>query len=251
MIKRQYIRMKIIFFIVSLVFIFAMIVFSGCSKSESIIVVSPPTPLPPVIITDTLVIKYLALGDSYTIGEGVSAPERYPSQATVLLRQKGIFFGSVEYIAQTGWTTTNLAAAIASKNLTNTYDIVTLLIGVNDQYQKNDTTGYRAKFTNLLETSIRLAANKKSRVIVLSIPDYGITPFGAGWPKVGIQIDQFNEINKSVTNEYKVAYLDITVISRRAANNSGLILGYGPHFTGAEYGLWAVPLADLIAKALK
>ena len=150
--------------------------------------------------------------------------ERYPSQAAVLLRQKGIFFGSVDYIAQTGWTTSNLAGAIASKNPATNYDLVTLLIGVNDQYQRNDTTGYRANFTNLLETSIRLAASKRSRVIVLSIPDYGITPFGAGWPNIGIQIDAFNDINKSVTNSYKVAYLDIKVISRRAANNMGLIL---------------------------
>ena len=89
------------------------------------------------------------------------------------------------------------------------------------------------------------------RVIVLSIPDYGVTIFGAGWPNVGIQIDAFNAINRSVTESYKIAYLDITGISRKAANVLGLILGGGPHFTGTEYGLWASPLADLMAKALK
>lgn len=229
---------------------FSSLCFTGCVKnnliSEKVII-----PLDLIPAADTLNMKYLALGDSYTIGEGVSAPERYPAQAAVLLRQEGVFLGSVEYIAQTGWTTGNLAGAIASKNLTNTYDIVTLMIGVNDQYQKNDTTGYRANFTNLLETSIRLAGYKKSRVIVLSIPDYGVTPFGAAWPKIGIQIDAFNAINQSVSNAYKVTYLDITVISRRAANHPELILGSGPHFTGAEYGLWAAPLAGLIVKALK
>ena len=209
--------------------------------------------IPSVLIpaADTLEMRYLALGDSYTIGEGVSLPERYPAQAVALLRQKGVFFGPVQYIAQTGWTTGNLAGAIASQNLTPPYDLVNLLIGVNDQYQKNDTTGYRTNFTNLLETSIRLAASKRSRVIVLSIPDYGITSFGAGLPNIGIQIDAFNAINKSVTMAYDVAYLDITQISRMAANLPGYILGSGPHFTGAEYGLWAAPLADLIVKALK
>ncbi len=226
------------------------LVYTGCVKnnlSVGKIIVPPVIPS----VADTLEKSYLALGDSYTIGEGVSASERYPAQAGVLLRQKGIFFGSVEYIAQTGWTTSNLAGAIASKNPANNYDLVTLMIGVNDQYQKNDTTGYRANFTNLLETSIRLAASKRSRVIVLSIPDYGITSFGAGLPNIGIQIDAFNAINKSVTMAYDVAYLDITQISRMAANLPGYILGSGPHFTGAEYGLWAAPLADLIVKALK
>jgi len=224
--------------------------FAGCVKNNLVV---DKVIIPQVIpsATDTLEMRYLALGDSYTIGEGVTLSERYPAQAVVMLRQKGIFFGSVQYIAQTGWTTGNLAGAIASQSLTPPYDIVTLLIGVNDQYQKNDTTGYRASFTDLLETSIRLTGNKRSRVIVLSIPDYGITQFGAGWPKVGLQIDAFNAINQSVTNGFKVAYLDITVISRRAANHPELILGFGPHFTGAEYGLWAAPLADLIAKALK
>jgi hypothetical protein len=125
------------------------------------------------------------------------------------------------------------------------------MIGVNDQYQKNDTTGYRANFSRLLETSVKLAGYKRSRVIVLSIPDYGVTTFGAGWPNVGIQIDAFNAINKSVTDSCQIAYLDITGISRRAANASGLILGGGPHFTGTEYGLWASPLSILMAKALR
>ena len=88
-------------------------------------------------------------------------------------------------------------------------------------------------------------------MIVLSIPDYGVTIFGAGWPKVGIQIDAFNAINRSVTESYEIAYLDITGISRKAAGAPGLILDNGPHFTGAEYALWAAPLALLIGKALK
>lgn len=228
---------------------------SGCSKSSSSGAIFPSNPMvqEPVSAAsgDTLVRTYLALGDSYTIGEGVTEPERYPAQTAAILSLQGIKFSPVKYIAQTGWTTGNLAAAIASQNLTATFDIVTIMIGVNDQYQKNDTIGYRQNFTGLLETSVRLAGNRSSRIIVLSIPDYGVTIFGAGWPNVGIQIDAFNSINKSVTDSYGIAYLDITEISRKAAKMPGLILGGGPHFTGTEYGLWASPLSILMAKALK
>ncbi len=237
--------------IYSLVLVFLIpLGFAGCVKKTMTgeKVIFPPVP---AATTDTLEKSYLALGDSYTIGAGVNASERYPTQTINMLKEQGIFFSPVTYIAQTGWTTNNLAGAIAISNLKPPYDIVTLLIGVNDQYQRNDTTGYRANFTQLLETSIKLSGNRRSRVIVLSIPDYGVTIFGAGWPNVGKQIDVFNAINRSVTESYEIAYLDITGISRKAAGAPGLILGNGPHFTGAEYALWAAPLALMIGRALK
>jgi len=210
-------------------------------------------PSNPVTADTVKVVRtYLALGDSYTIGEGVNPSDRYPAQAAALLVSRGwATFSSVQYIAQTGWTTSDLARAIASQNLTTTFDLVTLMIGVNDQYQREDTLGYRANFTMLLKTAILLTGNKSSRVIVLSIPDYGVTLFGSGWPNAGKQIDAFNAINLAVTLSNNIAYLDITAISRQAANSPGLILGEGPHFTGAEYALWATPLADMMAKALK
>jgi lysophospholipase L1-like esterase len=237
--------------LIGLVIIFSGL--EGCTRAPFIPEKDPTTPIVivPVAPPQSTDKTYLALGDSYTIGEGVDASQRYPTQAAAILKSQGIIFSQVQYIAQTGWTTTNLAAAIASQKLLATYDIVTLLIGVNDQYQRHDTTGYRANFTSLLNTAVQLTGYKPKHVVVLSIPDYGVTPFGAGNPTIGIQIDQFNEINKSVTLAKDIAYIDITGISRMAANGTGLILGAGPHFTGTEYGLWAAPLAIQLAKVLK
>jgi lysophospholipase L1-like esterase len=124
--------------------------------------------------TDTSGITYLALGDSYTIGESVTMEERFPHITSALLQKEGINITGLQYIATTGWTTANLQSAIASKNLQNTFDVVSLLIGVNDQYQGLDTAGYRLRFSQLLEKAIQLTGNRKSRVFVLSIPDYPI-----------------------------------------------------------------------------
>ena len=228
--------------------------FAGCTKNNSVVsnsVSNQGSQIPTIPVrVDTMTLSYLALGDSYTIGAGVDPSERYPAQAVAMLATKGLKISPIQYVAQTGWTTVELASAIASQNLKGSYDIVTLLIGVNDQYQFGDTTGYRANFSSLLKTSLQLAGNRSSRVIVLSIPDYGITIFGSAWPNVGLQIDAYNAINRSLTLANHIAYLDITGISRQAASTPGLILGAGPHFTGAEYALWAAPLADLITKAI-
>ena len=239
------------FFLMCLVFLYC----EGCTKSYPVAEKSRPgqvTQNPVTVDPVTVVRTYLALGDSYTIGEGVSPSDRYPAQAAALIVAQGReTFSPVQYIAQTGWTTTDLSKAIASQILTTPFDLVTLMIGVNDQYQLEDTTGYRDNFTRLINTSVQLAGNRSCRVIVLSIPDYGVTLFGSGWPNVGKQIDEFNAINQSVTLSRNITYLDITAISRQAASSPGLILGEGPHFTGAEYALWAVPLANLMNKALK
>ncbi|MEP7255647.1 MAG: GDSL-type esterase/lipase family protein, partial [Ferruginibacter sp.] len=122
---------------------------------------------------------WLALGDSYTIGQSVTIAETFPAQTANLLKQSGINIGLPDYIATTGWTTINLDAAIKTKD-PGMYDVVSLLIGVNDQYQRHDTTGYRQRFTGLLTKAIELANGKKENVFVLSIPDYSVTPFAAG-----------------------------------------------------------------------
>ncbi|RZK18343.1 MAG: SGNH/GDSL hydrolase family protein [Flavobacterium sp.] len=144
---------------------------------------------------------YLALGDSYTIGESVSASERFPYLTTKILSQSGLLFAEPEYIAITGWTTNNLITAINERNPKAPYDIVTLLIGVNDQYQRLDTAGYRLRFTQLLNKAIELTGNRKNRVFVLSIPDYSATPFVSTNDKerVSKEIDGFNNINSQVS----------------------------------------------------
>ena len=196
--------------------------------------------------------KWLALGDSYTIGQGVNAAERFPAQTANILQQSGINMATPTYIATTGWTTTNLSNAIQTQN-PGTYDVVSLLIGVNDQYQTHDTTGYRQLFTNLLEKAIQLANGKRNHVFVLSIPDYSVTPFAGGSDTARIrkELDWFNAINKSVTDAYNCPYLDITTLTREALTDRSLLAADGLHPSGKEYKLWADRLAPMMARVLR
>ncbi|HMO32745.1 MAG TPA: GDSL-type esterase/lipase family protein [Lacibacter sp.] len=196
--------------------------------------------------------SYLALGDSYTIGQGVAAADRFPAQTVQWLQDRGIVVSALTYIATTGWTTTQLQAAIASRQ-PGLHDVVTLLIGVNDQYQARDTTGYRARFTNLLQTAITLARDKKDNVVVLSIPDYSVTPFAAGSDTARIrqELDWFNAINRNVTLAAGVVYLDITPSTREARTNPALLAADGLHPSALEYRRWALRLGPLLELALK
>jgi lysophospholipase L1-like esterase len=196
---------------------------------------------------------YLALGDSYTIGQSVAVEGRFPSQTVALLRQGGLRVADPVYIAQTGWTTANLQHAITTQNPAPTYDMVSLLIGVNDQYQSGDTSGYALRFTQLLEKAIMLARGKKERVFVLSIPDYSVTPFvpAAGKERVSKEIDAFNAINFRITTAYGVSYTNITPSSREGATNADLIAADGLHPSALEYKKWAEQLAPKIRAALQ
>lgn len=231
-----------------LVILFAAI---SCTKSNSTATVPPKDStavMPPAVVK-----TYLALGDSYTIGQSVTASERFPAQTVALLRQEGMAVADPIYIAQTGWTTGSLQTAIATQNPPSTFDIVSLLIGVNDQYQHMDTTGYTLRFTQLLEKSISLAGGNKSHVFVLSIPDYSVTPFVPASEKerVSREVDEFNSVNKRITTAYNISYTDITVSSREGATNSALIAGDGLHPSGLEYKKWAELLAPKIKAALQ
>ena len=242
----------------SITILLASVFFLGCGKDEPM--VSPVTTVPtnPVVIppadtsTSAKTYTYLALGDSYTIGQSVSNNDRFPAQTVALLAKENIKVSTPLYIATTGWTTTNLMNAINATNLTPPYDIVSLLIGVNDQYQSRDTTGYRQRFTGLLEKSIQLSGNRPSRVFVVSIPDYSATPFvpQAQKPQVSKEVDWFNSINKDVTEQRKISYTDITPGSRDAATNTALVASDGLHPSGLEYAKWAMMLAPKIKAAL-
>lgn len=198
---------------------------------------------------------YLALGDSYTIGESVPPNESYPLQLSATLTSNGYVVQSPKIIATTGWTTGNLINAIGqdpiSRNGT-TYSFVTLLIGVNDQYQGLEQTEYQKNFVQLLHTAISFAGGDSSRVFVLSIPDYGVTPFAQGRDSIiGPQIDQFNAINKAESANAHVNYLDITGISRQAATNPNLIATDGLHPSGEMYAEWVQELAPMVIDRLK
>ena len=196
---------------------------------------------------------YLALGDSYTIGQSVSVQERFPVQTAQWLSARGINMVTPEIIATTGWTTTNLSNAIAQRNISGPYSVVSLLIGVNDQYQMNDTSGYRARFTGLLNTSVNLAGNQRDHVFVISIPDYSVTPFAANADTAAIhrQIDQFNAINKQVTAQNLCNYLDITPSTREALNDPTLLAADGLHPSGKEYKKWAERLGAMMLDKLR
>lgn len=195
--------------------------------------------------------NYLALGDSYTIGESVPDTGRFPAQLVSSLTKNNIYFNSPEIIATTGWTTDELADAIRKKqsSLLPKYDLVSLLIGVNNQYRGRDAEEYRTQFKDLLRTAIEFAGGEKSRVFVVSIPDWGVTPFAEGRDrkKIGEEIDLYNNINKEETLKEGIAYIDITPESRTAVNDKSLIASDGLHPSEKMYTEWV----DLILPQIK
>ncbi len=195
---------------------------------------------------------YLALGDSYTIGEHVEAKESFPSQIAALLKEKGVAFALPEIVAQTGWTTDELQSAIKKAELKDEYDFVTLLIGVNNQYRGRKVTDYSFEFESLLKQAIQFAGDDASHVIVLSIPDWGVTPFAEGRDRKQItkEIDDYNLANEQISKKYKVHYINITPSTREAAHDHSLLTGDGLHPSGKEYAKWAKEVAQLIQEKL-
>jgi len=196
----------------------------------------------------------LCLGDSYTIGEAVPRDSCFPVQATSILLRQGIHFSAPKIIATTGWSTDELMAAIRADADTNTYDIVTLLIGVNNQYRGRSITEYREQFTALLHTAIAYSKKGREGVFVLSIPDWGVTPFAQkdnrGEVAISEQIRAFNAANKAIARQAKVNYIDITPGSRQAKQNQLLLASDGLHPSGLMYSSWAEKLAAGIKKQL-
>jgi lysophospholipase L1-like esterase len=184
--------------------------------------------------------RILALGDSYTIGEAVGAEERWPVVMAAGLRSGGIDVEETRIIAQTGWTTTELSAAIDDAKPKGPFDLVTLLVGVNDQYRGGSAADYRPQFAALLQRAMGFAGDRASRVIVLSIPDWGVTPFAAGRDAAAIAraIDAFNAVNRAESERVKARYVDVTPISRRARAEPKLIAADGLHPSAAMYREW-------------
>lgn len=223
---------------------------SGCTKKANMTVTNnmPYKDTTHLRIVNTDTIRYLALGDSYTVGEAEPQAQSFPYQLTDTLKELGFKTIDPLIIATTGWTTSDLISAITEHApLKNNYDFVTLLIGVNDQYQGGSQTLYRTNFIQLLHTAINYAKGDKTRVFVLSIPDYGVTPFANGQDAViGPQIDQFNAINIEESRNAGVNYLDITAISRQAATNRALIAQDGLHPSALMYAEWVAGLLPMV-----
>jgi lysophospholipase L1-like esterase len=198
-------------------------------------------------------LSFLALGDSYTIGESVLESERWPVQFKDSLEAKGVFVDDPKIIATTGWRTDQLKEALALHKKFD-YDMVSLLIGVNNQYQGKSAEDYSVEFEELLNLAVERAGGDKDKVFVVSIPDYGYTPFGKqNQEKITRELNEYNEINLSITREYGIRYFDITPISRGGLDDPDLVAPDSLHPSGKQYSLWVAEMVkDLeFVKALK
>lgn len=197
-------------------------------------------------------IRYLALGDSYTIGESVAENKRWPNQLAAMLSEQGIQT-DVTIIARTGWTVDELWEGIQANPPEGTYDLVTLLIGVNDQYRGYPLDGYREDFRFMLGKAIDYTGGDPQRVVVLSIPDWGFTPFAATQDTevIGLQIDEFNAVNLEETKSAGAHYVDVTIISRMAMDDFELIASDRLHPSGKMYSMWAEKVFPTVIEIIK
>jgi len=197
-------------------------------------------------------VRYLALGDSYTSGESVAEEDRWPNQLAKLLESEGTKV-DVTIIARTGWTVDELWQGIQAVKPEPAYDLVSVLIGVNNQYRGYDINEYRDEFNFLLSRSIEYAAGDADRVIVLSIPDWGVTPFASGrdQEQIAKDIDNFNRVNREESEKAGVHYVDITAISREAVHDPSLIAPDGLHPSGKMYSGWAELVLPTVLDVLK
>lgn len=191
-------------------------------------------------------INYLALGDSYTIGQGVEIVERWPNQLVQKLRLNEIRVDRLDIIAQTGWRTNNLINAIEANNPQN-FNLVSLLIGVNNQFSNINFDVFMVEFDELIQQSIQIAGNN-NRVFVVSIPDYGVTPFGSSWgnpEQIASELDLYNNYMKERCAELDIPFIDITDISRSLENTVGA-LSDGLHPSGMQYQLWVEEILPVV-----
>ncbi len=193
---------------------------------------------------------YLALGDSYTVGEAVPLHESFPYQVVQLLRKKDIHIHAPEIVAQSGWTTLELAEHILHTKFNESYDFVTLLIGVNNQYRGLNAEDYKNDFEFLLKKALHFADDKNDHVVVLSIPDWSVTPFAKekDTKKITEEIDILNGINATIAKQNKVNYINKTESTREAANDPTLITSDGLHSSGKEYAKWGEQIAEHIER---
>jgi acyl-CoA thioesterase I len=209
-----------------------------------------PTPTPEIV-------DYLALGDSYTIGESVALARNFPNQLADSLRSEGFQVPTVRIIAKTGWRTDQLQAAIADADdlKDSTFSIVTLLIGVNNQYQNTNFSLYKPQFQDLLKTAIKRAGGRKNRVLVVSIPDWAYTAYGQHYTAspavISAQIDGYNKANKMIADSVGVRYVNITDISRRGLAMPELVAPDDLHPSDQQYSEWVGEMLPVVLEMLR
>jgi lysophospholipase L1-like esterase len=198
--------------------------------------------------------RFLALGDSYTIGEGVDPEGRWPDQLAATLRKSGSAVAAPEIVARTGWTTDELSAAMDKHGFDPPYDLVTLLIGVNNQYRGRDLDNYRGEFRALLQPAIALAGNRPEHVVVISIPDWGVTRFGRhsgrDMAQVAHELDSYNAANAEIAANLHARYADVTAASRDGGDQPDMLVGDGLHPSAAMYTRWLVAIGPQARAAL-
>jgi lysophospholipase L1-like esterase len=192
-------------------------------------------------------VRFLALGDSYTIGEGVAETERWPSHLVRRLDDRGIRLTDVQLVAQTAWTADELADAIDEARPRGPFDLVTLMVGVNDQYRSRPVSAFAPEYQRLIARSIAFAHGEARRVIAISIPDWGATPFASGRDRdlIAREIEAYNERSRKLALRARVAWVDVTPASRATLFEPSLVTADGLHPSGQMYARWA----DLIAPA--
>lgn len=198
--------------------------------------------------------RYLALGDSYTIGEGVSADDNWPHQLASVLRETGIAIADPEILAHTGWTTDELAAAMDAHAFHPPYALVTLSIGVNNQYRGRDLENYRIEFRALLQRAIALAGGDPRRVVVVSIPDWGVTRFGRDSGRdahaIAQELDAYNAANAQISTMLHARYANLTALARAGGANPEMLVADGLHPSAAMYRRWVETIAPVAQVAL-
>ncbi len=201
----------------------------------------------------TKTFNYLAIGDSYTIGESVPPSKNFPNQTVALLKKAGITIEEPTIIAKTGWTTDELQEQLSRTRLAVPFDFVTLLIGVNNQYRGRSADEYAKQFEELLQEAIGYAGGNVKHVIVLSIPDWGVTPFAEGRERKQIakEINLYNSINERISKQYKVHYINITPFTREAVTDKTLVAKDGLHPSAKDYARWAEKVKEVMAKEMK
>ena len=224
-------------FLRSLLLLSVLLLTFACEDDDDIIT---PMEEEPTMPTD---IRYLALGDSYTIGTAVAAEERWPAQLADRLAEPAenaaTYTTKVDVVAVNGWTTRNLINGIAARDtLADRYDLVSLLIGVNNQFRGGSVGQYETEFTELLETAMAFAGGERERLIVVSIPDYAFTTFGGGGSDISEGVARFNAAARAITEAAGVDFLNITPISKGGLDDPTLVATDGLHPSGKQYGIW-------------
>jgi lysophospholipase L1-like esterase len=226
-----------------LTLILALLLISGCSTEKK--------------TSDTeshqkSTISYLALGDSYTIGESVSEQLRWPVQLSDSLEAQGYTVNETRIIAKTGWTTAELQEGIEQAQPDSSYDLVSLLIGVNNQYRGYDIDIYKTEFRELLEQSIAFASGDTSKVFVVSIPNYGVTPFGLSKEEsIRTELLEYDAIAESIASEYGIPFVNITPISEKAKDDPSLVAMDNLHPSGSMYTQWVSEILPVVTTLLE